>query len=119
MARLLGVSRQGYDKHANRTGGGLSARERADAALAERISHHHTRSRGTYGAPRIQVDLRQMDGIRAGRNRITRLMRAAGLVGAHRRHSANAQLSPADYERRHTAALASAPHSPSLTSEAA
>ncbi|MBB4935135.1 transposase InsO family protein [Lipingzhangella halophila] len=42
-----------------------------------------------------------------------------GFYNPHRRHSANAKLSPADYERHHTAALASAPHPPSLTSKAA
>ncbi|CAM4313500.1 Putative transposase [Nocardiopsis rhodophaea] len=85
MSRLLGVSRQGYYKHQNRTQHGPGPRERSDAALTERIRHHHKDSRGTYGAPRIQADLREIDSIRAGRNRITRLMRREGLAGVHRR----------------------------------
>lgn len=85
LARLLGVSRQGYYQHTRRAERGPSPRQRADAVLAERIGAHHKRSHGTYGAPRIQADLREFDGIHAGRNRISRLMRACGLVGVHRR----------------------------------
>ena len=81
MSRLLGVSRQGYYKHVRRTQQGPSPRERTNAELTERISHHHKRSRGTYGSPRIQADLAELDGLRVGRNR----MRAQGLVGVHRR----------------------------------
>ncbi|MFI9825560.1 IS3 family transposase [Streptomyces sp. NPDC052013] len=44
----------------------------------------HARSRGTYGAPRIHAVLRR-EGTACGRRRIARLMRAAGLVGRHRR----------------------------------
>lgn len=85
MARLLGVSRQGYYKHAHRARQGPGPRERANTELAGRIRTHHERSRGTYGAPRIQADLRERDGISAGRNRITHLMRREGLIGVHRR----------------------------------
>lgn len=85
MALLLGVSRQGYYKHRTRTRSGPTAKERSDTDLAERIQVHHKQSRGTYGAPRIQADLAQLDGLRAGRNRISRLMRRQGLAGVHRR----------------------------------
>ncbi|WP_344014163.1 IS3 family transposase, partial [Nocardiopsis exhalans] len=85
MSRLLGVSRQGYYKHHHRIQDGPTAKERSDADLSERIQGHHERSRGTYGSPRLQADLAELDGIRAGRNRITRLMRRQGLVGVHRR----------------------------------
>ncbi|WP_344732932.1 IS3 family transposase [Spinactinospora alkalitolerans] len=50
-----------------------------------RIQAHHKRSRGTYGAPRLQADLAELDGLRVGRSRIGRLMRAHGLAGVHRR----------------------------------
>lgn len=85
LARLLGVSRQGYYQHVGRAERGPGPRERSDAELAERIRRRHERSRGTYGAPRLQADLREIDGVGAGRNRITRLMRAQGLTGVHRR----------------------------------
>lgn len=82
MARLLGVSRQGYYAWKRR---GPSRRQTEDAALAEKIKAHHERSHGTYGAPRIQADLREIDGLPVGRRRVARLMRVAGLVGVHRR----------------------------------
>lgn len=85
LSQLLGVSRQGYYQHVRRSQAGPGPRESSDQELSERISHHHKQSRGTYGAPRIQADLAELDGLRAGRNRITRLMRAQGLVGVHRR----------------------------------
>ena len=44
----------------------------------------HARSRRTYGAPRIHAELRAQ-GTRCARKRVARLMRAAGLVGCHRR----------------------------------
>ncbi len=53
MARLLGVSRQGYYKHTNRAQQGPGPRERANTELAGRIRTHHERSRGTYGTPRV------------------------------------------------------------------
>ncbi len=61
-----------------------SARALWDAALTERIRTIHTESRGTYGAPRIHVELSEQ-GIRVSRKRVARLMREAGLQGVHRR----------------------------------
>lgn len=81
----LGVSRQGYYQHVHRSERGMGPRERSDQELIQRIRYHHEQSRGTYGAPRIQADLSELDGLRAGRNRINRLMRHEGLVGVHRR----------------------------------
>lgn len=85
MSLLLGVSRQGYYQYLRRTEHGPGPRGRSNQELTERIRHHHKQSRGTYGAPRIQADLREIDGGRAGRNRITRLMRAEDLIGVHHR----------------------------------
>ncbi|MGX4694913.1 IS3 family transposase [Streptomyces sp. JNUCC 63] len=82
MARLLGVSRQGYYSWRDR---GPSRRRREDAEITEKIRGHHERSHGTYGAPRIHADLREIDGLKVGRKRVARLMRQAGLVGVHRR----------------------------------
>ncbi|MEW2219033.1 IS3 family transposase [Streptomyces sp. NPDC006990] len=55
-----------------------------DAELTEQIQAVHTRSRGTYGAPRVHADLNN-DGVECGRRRVARLMRQAGLTGTTRR----------------------------------
>jgi len=83
LCGLLGVSRSNYYGAKKR---GPSARERADAQLAPRIAAAHRRSRGTYGTPRIVEDLRE-EGVRIGRQRCGRLMKAQGLRGRkkHRR----------------------------------
>ena len=47
----------------------------------------HARSRRTYGAPRVHAELRA-GGVRCGSRRVARLMRAADLVGCHRRRRA-------------------------------
>ncbi|WP_246081265.1 IS3 family transposase, partial [Nonomuraea mesophila] len=85
LARVLGVSRQGYYAWAARQRRGPSARARRDAELTERIRHHHQASDEIYGAPRIHADLRELDGVRVGRKRVARLMRRAGLAGVSRR----------------------------------
>lgn len=84
LCRVLGVSRAGYHAWA---GGRSTRRAVADARLADRIVAIHALSRGTYGAPRIHAALRA-EGLRVGRKRVARLLRAAGLVGVHRRRRA-------------------------------
>jgi putative transposase len=83
LCRVLKVSPSGYYAWRRR---GPSARTQRDAQLSEAIIARHRRSRGTYGALRIHADLRA-SGIRCGRKRVARLMRAAQLVGVHRRRS--------------------------------
>lgn len=85
LARVLGVSRQGYYAWTKRLQRGPSARARRDAKLAEKIRAHHTASDEIYGAPSIHADLREIDGIHIGRKRVARLMRTAGLTGVTRR----------------------------------
>ena len=70
LARVLGVSRQGYYAWARC---GPSARATADAALTETIATIHRRSRFTYCAPRVHAELREDYGIRVGRKRVARL----------------------------------------------
>jgi putative transposase len=77
MCRVLGVSRSGFHAWARRA---PSDRALADARLLERITRVHRKSRGTYGACRVHAALRQQ-GIRVGRKRVERLMRASGLSG--------------------------------------
>ena len=55
---------------------------RPDIALTARIHEIHRRSRETYGSPMIHAELSDEHGIRVGRKRVARLMRAAGLCGA-------------------------------------
>lgn len=81
VCRLLGVSTSGFYAWLKRP---ESARARHDAELAGKVEAIHSRSRGTYGAPRIHAELRA-EGERVGRKRVARLMKARGLVGASRR----------------------------------
>ena len=84
MCRILGVSPSGYYAWVKRP---ASARALMDAALTAEIRAAHAASKGTYGAPRLQIDLAEA-GIRVGRKRVARLMLNAGLVGVSRRKSA-------------------------------
>jgi putative transposase len=79
MCRLLKVSKSGFYAWDRR---GMSARERADVELTMHIRAIYRRSRDTYGSPNIHAELADDHGIRVGRKRVARLMRAAGLRGA-------------------------------------
>lgn len=79
MCELVEVPRSSFYAFVNRT---PSAREAADAELLETIREIHSRSRGTYGVPRVYGQLRRT-GHRVARSRVARLMRANNLVGAH------------------------------------
>jgi putative transposase len=82
MCRVLGVSTSGYYAwHARPP----SQRAVADRTLIDKITAIHTASRGTYGAPRVHVELREDHDVRCGCKRVARLMRKAGLQGVHRR----------------------------------
>jgi putative transposase len=77
LCRVLGVSRSGFHAWQRRP---PSDRMLTDAWLSERISEIHAKSRDSYGARRIYLELRD-GGVRVGRKRIERLMRAADLSG--------------------------------------
>lgn len=81
MCRVLEVSTSGYYSWESRE---PSRRTLEDAALTERIRAIHERSRGTYGSPRIHVELKE-SGVHVSRKRVARLMRTAGLQGVSRR----------------------------------
>src|SRR4249920_1954051 len=81
MCRILGVSLSGYYAWVKRP---ACARALMDTALTAEIRAAHAASKGTYGAPRLQIDLAEA-GIRIGRKRVARLMRSAGLCGVNRR----------------------------------
>jgi putative transposase len=78
MCELLGVSASGYYEWASRA---PSDRELSDAWLLEQIKEIWAENRRVYGAPRIHAELRLARGIRVGRKRVERLMRAAGISG--------------------------------------
>jgi putative transposase len=75
MCRVLDVSASGYYAWAKRP---VSGRAVMDAALIAEIRVAHAASRGTYGAPRLHVDLADA-GIHVSRKRVARLMRIAGV----------------------------------------
>jgi putative transposase len=81
MCRLLGISTSGYYSWRRRK---PSARSQSDAELTAKIRRYYDASDGIYGAPKIHADL-VAEGIRVGRKRVARLMRAAGLRGVSRR----------------------------------
>jgi putative transposase len=82
LARVLGVSRAGFYAWQKRA---PSQRARSDAALTTRITTIHDETDGIYGAPRIHAELADEHGVRVGRKRVARLMRAAGIEGVSRR----------------------------------
>lgn len=59
-------------------------RQQQDQQLKAEIARIHEQSRQTYGAPRVQVQLRNQ-GQRHGRNRIGRLMREQNLCGRQKK----------------------------------
>jgi putative transposase len=86
---LLTVSRSAfYGWHHHEAG----PRAQSDAKLSGRIVQIHRGSRFTYGAPRITAALRQ-DGVAAGKKRVARLMRGAGLAGRSRRRKIRTTIS--------------------------
>jgi transposase InsO family protein len=81
MCRLLGVQPSGYYAWRQR---GPTARQLADDVLLAHVRIAHLESRATYGAPRVQRELRHR-GVHTSTKRVARLMRTAGLVARQRR----------------------------------
>ncbi len=81
MCRLRAFSTSGFYAWLRRP---ESARARRDDELADKVEAIHSRSRGTYGAPRIHAELRA-EGEQVSCKRVARLMKAKGLVVASRR----------------------------------
>jgi transposase InsO family protein len=75
LCDVLGVSTSGFYAWRKRP---ASARNRKDAQLTAQIAGIHTRSRGTYGSPRVHAEL-AAQGQRVGRKRVARLMKQRGL----------------------------------------
>lgn len=77
MCGALGVSRTGFYGWLER---GPSQREKDDQVLLREIRISHERSGGCYGIRRVWPDVLDA-GYQVGRERITRIMRAAGIKG--------------------------------------
>jgi len=82
MCEALGVSRSGYYAACARAR--PTDRENRDGELLEKIRAIHEASRGTYGSPRVHAQLIR-DGVNVSKDRVARLMRAAGVRGRVRR----------------------------------
>jgi putative transposase len=79
LCQVLEVSPSGYyDWRKRRQEPGR--RQKENQQLRQEIKTIHTRSRQTYGSPRILADLRK-EGRKHGRNRVARLMKEQGLCG--------------------------------------
>ena len=76
------MSRPGYYAWCERP---ESARAVSERDLFRHINEIHALSRGTFGAPLAQADLRLGRGIGVNRKRITRLMRQERIEGSYRR----------------------------------
>lgn len=75
LCRVLEVSRSGYYAWLGRE---PSARVRANAVLLEKIQEIHSETDGTYGAPRMHMELSEGD-TPASLNRVARVMKQAGI----------------------------------------
>lgn len=76
MARVLGVSRQGYHRWVVRQ---PSVREVRNQDLRRRIRAIYEESNHTYGSPRMTIELREEHGIRVSKKTVERLMRLEGI----------------------------------------
>lgn len=81
MCRALEVARSGYYRWQK---AGLSPREEEAIRLTAVILLIHEQSRQVYGSPRIHEELKDR-GFTCGRNRVVRLMKAAGVRSRIRR----------------------------------
>jgi putative transposase len=82
LCRVLGVTRQGFHAWRRR---GPSLRRLGDAELARLIVTIYDGSHQIYGAPRVELELRDEHDVSVGRKRVARLMRELGLQGVSRR----------------------------------
>lgn len=91
MCRALDVSRSGYYAWRERE---PSKRARDNERLSKKIVEIHSRSRGTYGSPRVTREL-EAQGFKANRKRVARLMAQMGISADLRPKYRNANVEPA------------------------
>jgi putative transposase len=94
LCATLNVTRSGYHAWVSREPG---VRAQANAALLPLIAKAHRESRQTYGSPRIRIWL-QEHGQSCGRQRISKLMRAAGLSSRPRRRFRPVSLTDSNHD---------------------
>jgi putative transposase len=82
LCTVLGVTRAGYYAWRRR---GPSRRRLGDARLERLIVTIYDGSLQTYGAPRIEAELRDGHAVHVGRKRVARLMKRLGIEGVSRR----------------------------------
>ena len=82
LCTVLGMTRQGFYAWRRR---GPSLRRLGDEQLKRLIVTIYDGSLQTYGAPRVQLDLRDDHDVHVGRKRVARLMRELELQGVSRR----------------------------------
>jgi putative transposase len=82
--QAAGVTRSAYYAWTATAAQGPSLAAREEARLVAEIRRVHARSDGTYGAPRMTVELRRR-GWAVNHKRVERLLRAHGIVGYRRR----------------------------------
>ena len=81
LCRVMQVRRSGFYAWRRRS---PSKRARADKQLTGQIAQAFAASRGTYGSPRVRVEL-HASGIIASKRRVTQLMRRQGLYALRKR----------------------------------
>jgi putative transposase len=101
LCKVLGVTRQGFYAWRRR---GPSLRQLGDDELKKLIVTIYDGSHQTYGAVRINDELREEHDVHVGRKRVARLMRGLGIQGVSRRGK----------KPRTTVADAKAPPAPDL-----
>ncbi len=78
LCSALSVSHSGYNQWRRRSSS--TQRQRANEQLLARIRRIHAQSRRAYGSPRIHQELKRQ-GIRAGKERIRKLMQVNHIIG--------------------------------------
>ncbi|HWM25242.1 MAG TPA: IS3 family transposase [Chthoniobacterales bacterium] len=81
LAEILAVSKSGFYAHRRKAG---RPRRQQDELLHKLLKALFSQSRRTYGSPRLCAALRAQ-GWRCGKNRVARLLRAAGLSARQKR----------------------------------
>jgi putative transposase len=84
MCQVLNVTRSGYYAWRDRQDRPASARRQRRVELVSKIRQVHERSRGTYGSPRIAVELKEA-GVKVSENTVAKYMRQEELAVRPRR----------------------------------
>jgi putative transposase len=93
LCKVLGVTRQGFYAWRRR---GPSLRRLGDDGLKRLIVQIYDGSHQTYGAVRVNDELREEHQVHVGRKRVARLMRELGLRGVSRRGKKPRTTTPAE-----------------------